>query len=200
MSLASLDEYPKEFTCPITTKCMIDPVTAANGITYERSAIQEWLSKERTSQSSKLRGHHFNLAPNHEKKSQIAAWRISEQQKRRKPARTEPPSSQQLEQQLKSQFMQITWSNSAAQVLDEITSLAKLVTENALCIPQSQLGRLRGSLQADAKVWSTQVGAALLALESQCEAIAESLLERMEAAKVTGQRATHIKQTSVTQM
>ena len=40
------------------------------------------------------------------------------------------------------------------------------------------------------------MGSALTALESQCEAVDESLLERMEAAKVTGQRATHIKQTS----
>lgn len=36
-------QIPKEFFCPITKEIMTDPVVAADGFTYERSAILEWL-------------------------------------------------------------------------------------------------------------------------------------------------------------
>lgn len=35
--------------CPITHEIMIEPVTAVDGFTYERSAIEEWFSKQLTS-------------------------------------------------------------------------------------------------------------------------------------------------------
>ena len=35
-------EYPREYDCPITQSIMHDPVTASDGHTYERSAIQYW--------------------------------------------------------------------------------------------------------------------------------------------------------------
>jgi SUMO ligase MMS21 Smc5/6 complex component len=34
-----------EMVCPITFKIMEDPVIAADGHTYERSAIQEWIER-----------------------------------------------------------------------------------------------------------------------------------------------------------
>lgn len=33
------------YLCPITTEVMDDPVIAADGYTYERSAIEEWFKK-----------------------------------------------------------------------------------------------------------------------------------------------------------
>ena len=36
------NEYPTEMDCPITQSLMLDPVTASDGHTYERSAIQYW--------------------------------------------------------------------------------------------------------------------------------------------------------------
>uniref|UniRef100_A0A182PHG7 U-box domain-containing protein n=1 Tax=Anopheles epiroticus TaxID=199890 RepID=A0A182PHG7_9DIPT len=41
-------EIPLEFTCPITHELMKDPVYAEDGFTYERSAIREWFSREKT--------------------------------------------------------------------------------------------------------------------------------------------------------
>ena len=38
-----------EFACPITYELIHDPVIAADGHTYDRSAIQRWLSKHDTS-------------------------------------------------------------------------------------------------------------------------------------------------------
>ena len=36
-----------ELTCPITCELFIDPVIAADGTTYERSAIEEWMAQPR---------------------------------------------------------------------------------------------------------------------------------------------------------
>jgi len=36
------DDIPDELMCPITTELLEDPVLAADGITYERSAIEDW--------------------------------------------------------------------------------------------------------------------------------------------------------------
>lgn len=40
---------PNEFLCPITHEIMRDPVCISDGYTYERSAIEEWLTKKKTS-------------------------------------------------------------------------------------------------------------------------------------------------------
>ncbi len=40
---------PNEFLCPITHELMTDPVCASDGYTYERKAIEEWLTKKKTS-------------------------------------------------------------------------------------------------------------------------------------------------------
>lgn len=40
---------PDEFLCPITHEIMKDPVCVSDGYTYERKAIEEWLSKKQTS-------------------------------------------------------------------------------------------------------------------------------------------------------
>lgn len=38
-----------EFSCPITCELLFDPVLAADGHTYDRSAIERWLSRHSTS-------------------------------------------------------------------------------------------------------------------------------------------------------
>ena len=36
-------DTPKDYLCPITLEIMIVPVVAADGHSYEREAIREWL-------------------------------------------------------------------------------------------------------------------------------------------------------------
>jgi hypothetical protein len=36
---------PEELSCPICLKLMMDPVMAEDGQTYQRQAIEEWISK-----------------------------------------------------------------------------------------------------------------------------------------------------------
>ena len=42
-------EVPHDYVCPITAEIMTDPVCAADGFTYERTAISEWLRTKDTS-------------------------------------------------------------------------------------------------------------------------------------------------------
>ena len=56
---------PNEFLCPILMERMVDPVTTADGFTYERSAIEEWFAKgQRTSPKTNLPLVSTQLRPN----------------------------------------------------------------------------------------------------------------------------------------
>jgi len=50
--------------CPIAHEIMADPVVAADGHTYERSYIKEWLSEHDTSPMTMKRLKHKKLTPN----------------------------------------------------------------------------------------------------------------------------------------
>uniref|UniRef100_A0A914UTW8 WD repeat, SAM and U-box domain-containing protein 1 n=1 Tax=Plectus sambesii TaxID=2011161 RepID=A0A914UTW8_9BILA len=59
------DEVPHEFRCPITHDVMLDPVIAADGYTYERRAITDWMRKgHRTSPMTNALLPHADLTPN----------------------------------------------------------------------------------------------------------------------------------------
>lgn len=62
--------------CPITTQTMIEPVIAADGQNYEKSAIQNWINRckkgEATSPLTGLALAHLYLTPNVELKNRIA--------------------------------------------------------------------------------------------------------------------------------
>ena len=69
-------EYPDDFLCPITCDIMKDPVSAKDGHTYERSAIQRWFDEGKL--SSPVTNEIMlstDLVPSHFVKSQISAWR-----------------------------------------------------------------------------------------------------------------------------
>ena len=69
-------EYPENFLCPITCDIMHDPVSAKDGHTYERSAIQRWFDQgKRSSPVTNEVMRSTDLVPNHFVKSQISAWR-----------------------------------------------------------------------------------------------------------------------------
>lgn len=64
-------EPPAIFLCPITQDLMEDPVVAADGYTYERQAIQQWLGSHDNSPMTNLALEHKNLIPNHMLRSMI---------------------------------------------------------------------------------------------------------------------------------
>lgn len=42
-AVPQLSQPPLEFVCPITLDIMEDPVVLADGFTYERTAIEDWM-------------------------------------------------------------------------------------------------------------------------------------------------------------
>ncbi|XP_074279870.1 U-box domain-containing protein 33-like isoform X1 [Silene latifolia] len=74
-SLASRDQPPHYFTCPILQEIMEDPHFAADGFTYEAEAIRGWLeSGHDTSPMTNMKLAHQNLTPNRALRSLIKEW------------------------------------------------------------------------------------------------------------------------------
>ena len=70
-------EYPREYDCPITQSLMNDPVTASDGHTYERSAIQYWIDTgHNTSPVTNESLDSQKLYTNHALRKMISARRI----------------------------------------------------------------------------------------------------------------------------
>jgi hypothetical protein len=64
---------PANFTCPITTVIMKDPVGAPDGQTYERAAIEAWLWKNHTSPFNGKHMETLDLLPDHAMLEKIKA-------------------------------------------------------------------------------------------------------------------------------
>jgi hypothetical protein len=62
---------PADFICPITQEIMLDPVIASDGHTYERRAIDEWLSQHNSSPLTSQQLENRNLLPSHTLKRMI---------------------------------------------------------------------------------------------------------------------------------
>lgn len=66
---------PSIFICPITREAFEDPVVAADGYTYERSAIVQWLRNNSKSPMTNMELDHKSLTPNISVRSGIDEWR-----------------------------------------------------------------------------------------------------------------------------
>ena len=74
-TLAKAAAASNAFLCPVTQTAMADPVTAMDGHTYERAAIERWFANGRaTSPVTNARLSSLILVPNHALKSARAAF------------------------------------------------------------------------------------------------------------------------------
>mmetsp|Transcript_15946 Transcript_15946/g.41249 ORF Transcript_15946/g.41249 Transcript_15946/m.41249 type:complete len:390 (-) Transcript_15946:110-1279(-) len=64
---------PNDLLCPISMELLDDPVVAADGYTYEREVIEEWLKKNDTSPMTNVKLDHKMLVPNKTIKALIAS-------------------------------------------------------------------------------------------------------------------------------
>jgi nucleoid-associated protein YgaU len=76
---AAAEEPPDHFICPITHNLMIDPVSAADGHTYERRAIEEWLVGHSTSPMTGAELKIKDLFSNHTVRGLIRTWQEAQQ-------------------------------------------------------------------------------------------------------------------------
>jgi ankyrin repeat protein len=74
LSAVGVDENERyDLRCPISMELMWDPVTTADGFTYERHAITEWLRHSSKSPKTNLSLVHTRLSPNTELQSRVRA-------------------------------------------------------------------------------------------------------------------------------
>jgi len=68
-------EIPEDLRCPLTLELFCEPVTAADGHTYERVAIEEWLATgSRTSPTTNEPLQSTALIPQHTVKKLVCAF------------------------------------------------------------------------------------------------------------------------------
>lgn len=65
------NQIPERYLCSITSQIMIDPVMAADGHTYEREAIEQWLQTHDTSPKTNKKLENKKLLDNHDKRGEI---------------------------------------------------------------------------------------------------------------------------------
>lgn len=70
-------EVPHECLCPITHSVMSDPVSTADGHTYDRESIEKWLEENNTSPVTGLQLATRTLIPNHSLRSIICDLGLS---------------------------------------------------------------------------------------------------------------------------
>ncbi|KAJ0909734.1 putative U box domain, Zinc finger, RING/FYVE/PHD-type [Helianthus annuus] len=66
---------PNHFICPIRKDVMVDPCVAADGYTYDRSAIEQWLEESDSSPMTNLPLTSRSLTPNYTLLSAIMEWK-----------------------------------------------------------------------------------------------------------------------------
>lgn len=71
----ALGRCPDAFLCPITFEMMNDPVICADGHSYEREAITEWLQQSRSSPKTNLELPNRRLIPNVALRAAIEGFR-----------------------------------------------------------------------------------------------------------------------------
>ncbi|KAI3982480.1 hypothetical protein MKX01_006611 [Papaver californicum] len=66
---------PSYYFCPILEEVMEDPHIAADGFTYEYSAIQKWVEKQKVSPITRVMLPHIRLIPNLTLRAAIQEWK-----------------------------------------------------------------------------------------------------------------------------
>ena len=71
-------QIPERLCCPISLELMVRPVIAADGHTYDRSSIEDWLARgNTTSPTTGAPLEHLHLADNHLVRSMVSEYQDS---------------------------------------------------------------------------------------------------------------------------
>ena len=76
--VADSKQIPERLCCPISLELMVRPVIAADGHTYDRSSIEDWLARgNTTSPTTGAKLEHLHLADNHLVRSMVSEYQDS---------------------------------------------------------------------------------------------------------------------------
>ena len=76
--IASAMATPRAFICPITFEIMNQPAVAADGNSYERADMQQWLRTRNTSPLTNMVLHSNELFPNTALRHAIEEWQMQQ--------------------------------------------------------------------------------------------------------------------------
>nr|XP_056717280.1 WD repeat, SAM and U-box domain-containing protein 1 [Euleptes europaea] len=83
---SACESVPDEFLCPITKELMKEPVIAADGYSYEKEAMENWIiNKRRSSPMTNLPLQRLVLTPNRTLKMAINRWLETQPVRNQKP-------------------------------------------------------------------------------------------------------------------
>jgi hypothetical protein len=80
------EKAPRHFRCPITLCVIREPAVTPAGISYERSALMQWLEHQHTEPSTKRRLKRSRVVPNLTLRGMIEDWLADERAERRRAA------------------------------------------------------------------------------------------------------------------
>ena len=151
---------------------------AADGFTYERTNITDWIEFNCTSPKT---GEAIALQvfPNHEKKAQIDQWKAEQE------SRSLNTNGVDLEALLS----KVAWANSSEEACTELTTLSWTMAQNNLLIPQQQMHRMRQHLNADETIWCPKIASLLDGLDTQCRTLARTMNTNLKMSRMAAKRA-----------
>lgn len=104
MAMGAFDERrPNEHFCPITLQVMKEPVVAADGHSYEKSAILKHLETSSISPTTGLPLKNQDIFDNQALKAMISEWRLGKQSE---PSALEGRSAEEIARRVKEEFRQ----------------------------------------------------------------------------------------------
>ena len=88
------EKAPRHFRCPITLCVIREPAVTPAGISYERSALMQWLEHQHTEPSTKRRLKRSRVVPNLTLRAMIEDWLADARAERARGARGGAAGSQ----------------------------------------------------------------------------------------------------------
>jgi ankyrin repeat protein len=145
---------PNEFECPITHQIMMDPVTADDGHSYEREAIEQWFREHHNRSPITNEAISTNLIDNHALRNVIQDW----QETKRK-----------YEMNAGALAGRLCNASTKEKAMDYIRRISELI-ENSNCVVDDMfLNICRKATVFDETILADGVQATLTALVAQCE-------------------------------
>eukprot|EP01047_Picozoa_sp_COSAG01_P050488 COSAG01_NODE_5111_length_4474_cov_1.654936_7_plen_182_part_01 len=158
---------PEGFLCPISHEIMSEPVFAADGHSYEKSAIEQWFATgKRSSPMTNEAMASTALTPNRHLKSQISEWQGRS-------------SAQQVGELITAVMTAGVATSDPKAVEGKLLVLARFVGQHKAVVQPSTLQMLRGMLQASAQLWVPPVQEALQVAEAECKLIVTGLATKL---------------------
>jgi TPR repeat protein len=154
---------PEAFLCPISQEIMVDPVFAADGHSYERTAIETWFRTKQTSPMTNDAMASTVLTPNRLLKSQIREW--------------QGRSSAQWVGDLISAVAMM--HGDPAAVEDKLLELARFVGQHKAVVQPGTLQMVRSMLQGSQQLWVVPVQQALQVAEAECKLVVAGLAAKL---------------------